>query len=204
MPSKLQGKWNIIALLNTTQQIAFDRFEYAKRDIPVSAIQIQKVTVYDGKQPGTGNRTTFFIKSHSWPQYWPYFTKKDSRGRIRTYQRTTSHEYQVIIQLDYLTLSTPVRLRTGADKKWIFEVNPTLIKSKKNPYGQYLSIGDYNAKNGINGDMFFAHSWNRKIDDCLFGRNYAGWAPEKYSTCFLTKHEIACIEHLMEAGIFTK
>jgi hypothetical protein len=200
MPSKLQNNWSISALLQVTQQLALNRFEYAARDVVRSAVHIQKITVYDGKDPGTGSRTVYKVRSKSWPQYYPYLTQKDSRGRARTYQRTYFHEYDVIISMDFLTLITPIKIRTGADKKWIFNPNPALIKSKTNKYGQYLSVGDYNAKMGINGDMFFAHSFNRKIEGCLYGRNYANKAPEKYPTCFLTKHEIVVIETLMESG----
>ncbi len=205
MPSPLKGKWTIGLLLNVTYQYQFNRFEYAARDIPLSRIQVQKILVYDGNNPGTGSRTIYRIRSRSWPQYYPYYTKFDSRGRARTYQRTTFHEYDVIIALDYLTISTPIRLRTGSDKKWEFNPPKQLIKSKENKYAPYLSVGDYNAKkNECNGDFFFAHSYNRKMDDCLYGRNYAGWQPEKYKTCFLTKHEISCVERLLNNGVLKK
>jgi hypothetical protein len=205
MPSKLKGKWNLSNLLDITSQVAFSRFEYAARDVKKSLIRIVKTLVYDGKNPGQGSRTVFTIQSTSFPQYWPYYTKYDKWGRVRTYQKKYSHQYQVIVKLDYLTLSTPVKLRTGSDKKWKFQVPEYMIKSKKNPYAPYLSVGDYNAQAlGVNGDFFFAHSYNRAVEGCLYGRNYADKAPEKYPTVFLGKHEIAVIEVLMNRGYLSK
>jgi hypothetical protein len=204
VPEKIWTKWNINLLFQSTAQVAQSRFEYAQRDCPPSVIQIQKITVYDGKSPGE-SRTTFKIVSRSWPQYFPYYTKYDNRGRSRTYQRTTFHEYLVTISLDALSLATPVKLRTGSDKKWIFDPNPALIRTKNNPLAPYLSVGDFNAKTyGINADHFFTQSYNRYVSGCLFGRNYAKYAPKNYKIPFLMKHEINCLLQMMNRGYFTK
>lgn len=207
MPSKLKGYWTINKLLNVTYQTHTNRFEYAARDVTKSLIRIKKITVYDGKHPGD-SRTRFDIMSYSYPQYAPYFTKYDSKGRLRTYQRTYRHQYQVIIQLDTLTINNSVKIRTGSDRKYDFKPNPNLIKSKTNPYGKYLSIGDYNIEvNGINPDFFFTNSFIRHEEGCLFGRNYANGFPAKANPLglpFLCKHEIVVVETLMERGKLTK
>ena len=204
MPSPLVNNWSIQTVMQITAEAYQSRYENMTRDVVKSAVHIKKVTVYDGKDPGTGSRTRFDIISQSWPQYYPYFTQKDARGRTRTYQRTTKHQYLVTIQMDFLTLTTPIKFRTGSDKKWDFNPNPALIKSKTNKYGQYLSVGDYNAKvTGVNGDFFFQQSYVRKIENCLFGRNYTNGFPSKMNPrglVFATKHELMCFITLMESG----
>jgi hypothetical protein len=45
----------------------------------VRVIRIEKTDVYDGKQPGQA-RTKFTIRTQSTPQYYPYYTKRDSQG----------------------------------------------------------------------------------------------------------------------------
>lgn len=208
MPSKLQGKWNIQNIIQITSEAYKSRFDYMARDVISSSVHIKRITVYDGKDPGVGSRTRFDITSQSWPQYYPYYTKKDSRGRERTYQRTTKHQYTVTIQMDYLTLTAPIKFRTGSDKKWEFNPNPALIKSKTNKYGIYLGIGDYNAQVlGVNGDFFFQQSYVRKMENCLFGRNHANSFPSKTNSkglVFATKHELKCFLTLMENGILKK
>jgi hypothetical protein len=207
MPSKLKGIWSINSILQITSEYYQNRFSNMIRDIPASAITIKKITVYDNKNLGEA-RTKFILSSYSWPQYWPYFTKYDNRGRLRTYQRTYKHEYEVTIQLNSLNINDQgIKLRTGADRKWISNISPSLIKSKKNPYGQYLSLGDFNSKMGINGDFFWRISYVRKIEDSLFGRNFAEGFPFKtnpHGINFLTKHELKAVISLLEAGIFKK
>ena len=64
------------------------RFSNLERDIIKSAIQIQSVSVYDYAHIGQKPRTKFIVKSYSYPQYYPYYTKHDKRGRTRSFQRT--------------------------------------------------------------------------------------------------------------------
>jgi hypothetical protein len=209
MPSKLAGVWSIQNLLDVTAQAAQTRFEYMIRDVVKSAVRIQKVTTYDGKNPGEGI-TKYVCQSSSYPQYYPYLTKKDSRGRARTYQRTHRHTYDVIIQVNTLSLSQAgVKIRTGANKRYNFYPDKNLIKSKKNPNGKYLSVGDYNiVVNGINPDHFFTQEYLRHADKCLYGKNYTNGPPDttrnKFQVPFLMKHELRVLITLMEAGIFTK
>lgn len=206
MPTKMVGAWSLSTLLQMTEQVAKSRFTYADRDVIKSAVQIKKITTYEGKNPLEG-KVKFEITSSSYPQYYPYYTKFDSRGRSRSYQRKYKHQYKVIIQADALTMTSPVRIRTGSDKSYEFHPNPNLIKSKKNPYGKYLSIGDYNImEKGVNPDFFFTNSYIRWVEKCLYGRNYANGFPKERNPLgvpFLNKHEIVVVETLLSAGVLT-
>lgn len=168
----------------------------------MKSITIQKVSVYDGKNPGE-DRTKFVITSYSYPQYAPYYTGKDVRGRKIKYQRTYKHEYQVTIQMDSLSIDDDrIHLRTGADAKWDFSE-----KGKGKWVGKGRSkrfIEGTNIKRGINGDFFFRLSWIRKQAGLLYGRNYAGWFPKVTNPMgiqFLTKHELRVLQVLMDRGI---
>lgn len=199
----MSGKWTIDSLLNITSQVALNRFEFAARDVIKSAIHIKKVTVYDGKSIGT-SRTKFIAESSSFPQYFPYYTKKDSRGRTRAYQRKYRHTYQCILQVDWLSTKTPCKIRIGSEKEWVKSPPASLIKSKINPYGQYLSVGDYNiVVNSINPDLLFVSEWYRSQEGCLFGRNRTKYPPKSgFGVPILTKHEINFLEVMLNYGIF--
>jgi hypothetical protein len=178
-----------------------NRFDYKDRDV-LKSIAIQKVSVYDGKNPGE-DRTKFVITSYSYPQYAPYYTGKDVRGRKIKYQRTYKHEYQVTIQMDSLSIDDDrIHLRTGADAKWDFTE-----KGKGHWTGTGRNrkfIEGTNIKRGINGDFWFRLSWIRKEAGILYGRNYAEWFPKTtnpHGIQFLTKHELMVIEILMNRGI---
>ena len=198
MPKSIQNKEHLTLrkLLQNTYVHVQNRFEYRKRDV-VKQIKVQKITQY----PVTGGtRTSFKIISSSYPQYYPYYTKKDSRGRKRRFQRTYRHEYEVVIQLDELSVDTDkFKIRTGRDAKWDFSVKG---KSKKDGKGRIIEGS--NIQRGINGDHFFRLSWLRWNSGILFGKNYANGPPtktNKFGIHFLTKHEINVIEVLMNKGI---
>lgn len=205
MPSKFKSLWTLNSLIQISNQVAFNRLEYAFRDIPKSAIQIKKVNTYNGKNPESGSKTLFYIQSHSWPQYAPFYTRFDKKGRTRVYQRSVKHIYQVIIKMDYLNINAPVQLRTGTNKKPVTFVSSNLIKSKKNPYGLYLSLGDFIAKfQGINLDHYYRQEHIRAVEGCLFGKDLCGSTPSDVKTPWLTKHEWRVIEVLLEQGILSK
>lgn len=173
-----------------------NRYKYAERDF-VKLVTIREVKVYDGKTPGKA-RTKFVIESSSWPQYYPYFTKKDSRGRTRTYQRTYRHQYDVTIQLDRLSINVPFKGRTGADRVWRFN-----SKTIKNSNTQKLEESE-NIKLGINGDFFFRCSFVWKDEGILFGRNYANGPPVKVNPkniVFADKHFLNAVTTLMRMGV---
>jgi hypothetical protein len=83
----------------------------------VKVIRVEKVAVYDGKKPGEA-RTKFVIRTQSTPQYAPYYTKRDARGRTRKKQMKFHHQYQVVIQLDRLSIDVPFKGRVGAEGRW--------------------------------------------------------------------------------------
>lgn len=203
MATSLKGKWSIKTLMQITNEVASSRFFTKERDVIRSAIQIKKFKVFDGKNPKKA-KIHFQIYSASFPQYYPYYTKYDSRGRERSYQRTYRHEYLVQISLERLSINTPIKIITGSDKKYVFNVSKNLIRSKQNPHGRYLSVGDYNIEVwGINPDHFFTQSWIRKQEDCLFGRNFANGPPIKANPSmvpFCGKHELLCLETLINSG----
>jgi hypothetical protein len=202
MPRSIRNPkgWTIRKLVQNTHHHMPSRFDYRDRDV-LKSIIIKEVHVYDGKNPGE-DRTTFKIESRSYPQYYPYYTKKDKRGRERSKQRTYRHEYEVIIQVDSLSIDDDrIKLRTGADAKWDFSTRGSTKKVGKGR-NQRIVEGS-NIKRGLNGDHFFRLSYIRKQDGILYGRNYAGWFPKKTNPQgiqFLTKHELRVIEILMNRG----
>ncbi len=203
MPRSIRNPkgYTIKKLVQNTWTHKQNRFRYRERDV-LKSIIIKEVNVYDGKEPGEA-RTTFKIESRSYPQYYPYYSRLDVRGRPRTKQRTYRHEYEVVIQMDSLSINDDrIKLRTGRDAKWDFSE-----RGKGKWVGKGRSrrfIEGSNIKREINGDHFFRLSFIRSQDSLLYGRNYAGWFPKQtnpYGIHFLTKHELRVVEVLMNRGI---
>jgi hypothetical protein len=201
MPRSIQnpGDYTLKQLIQNTHHHMQNRFEYMKRDV-IKRIQIREVKVYNGLNPGE-SRTTYKITSSSYPQYYPYYTPKDSRGRSRGSQRTYKHEYDVIIQMDELSLDTTrFKIRTGSDAKWDFSPRGS---SKKDKRTGRVTEGT-NIKRGLNGDHFFRLSYLRKEAGYLYGKNFANRPPVKTNKKmihFLTKHELRVLEILVNRGI---
>ena len=203
MPYSIRNSQGITLryLLNNTFVHMRSRYDYAERDV-LKRIIIKKVSVYDGKNIGEA-RTRFDIISSSYPQYYPYYTKKDSRGRPRTKQRTYKHPYDVIIQMEELSLDCDaIKLRTGADAKWDFTNAGKGYWMGKGRNKHWIE--GTNVKRGINGDFFFRCSYLRAQAGILFGRNFAEWPPRKTNPkmiLFLTKHELNAIRILVNKGL---
>ena len=200
MPRSIRNPegWTLRKLLQNTYHHMGNRFDYMERDV-LRSIVIQEVSVYDGREPGE-KRTKFIIKSSSYPQYRPYYSGKDVRGRTIRYQRTYKHEYEVTIQMDSLSIDDDrIHLRTGADAKWDFSPRG---KGKWVGTGRARRFQEgTNIKRGVNGDFFFRISWVRKQAGLLYGKNYAGWFPKVTNPKviqFLTKHELRVIQSLMD------
>lgn len=200
MPSSIQNPEGLTLrkLISNTFHHMRNRVDYMNRDV-LRSVKIKKVSVYDGKNPGKA-RTKFIIESRSYPQYYPYYTRRDSRGRPRSRQRSYRHEYDITIQLDSLSLdSDRIKLRTGADAKWDFG---EAGKTKKDSRGRIIE--GTNVKRGVNGDFFFRLSYIRKQSGILFGRNFANGPPihtNPNQIQFLTKHELQVIQYLVDTGI---
>lgn len=195
MPSTIQNKWTIKKLLQNSFHHKKDRFENKERDV-LRRIAIKKVSEYDITT--RKKRTKFIVESYSYPQYYPYYTAKDSRGRSRSFQRTYRHQYSVTIQLDRLSINVPVKLRTGADRAWDFSKAGSSSKS-----GNRIIEGT-NVKNGRNADFFFRLEYLYQHNGILFGRNWTNGPAKKTNPdniVFLDKHMINVLEILMRKGI---
>lgn len=203
MPRSIRNieNWTIRKLVQNTYHHFENRFDFKDRDV-LKSISIKKISAYNGKDPGK-DRTKFIVESSSYPQYPPYYTGKDIRGRDIQYQRTYKHHYDVTIQMDTLSLDDDrIHLRTGADAKWDFSEKG---KGKWVGKGRQRRFKEgTNILRGLNGDFFFRLSYIRKEAGLLYGRNYADWFPKVTNPNgiqFLTKHELRVIEILTNRGI---
>jgi hypothetical protein len=204
MPSPLSnpGGWTLRRLLTNTyaHQETRTRYKYKLQDM-VKVIRIEKTDVYDGKNPGQA-RTTYMIRTQSTPQYYPYYTKLDSRGRLRKRQMKYRHEYATTIQLDRLELDTPPKIRVGSSAKWDFSPRG---KTRKIKQGRIIKIIEgSNYIRGINADFWFRCMWLYHEAGILFGRNYTNGPPVKANPngiLFLPKHALCICEFLMNRGI---
>ena len=197
MPALIRNPsgWTLKKLIQNTYRHMENRFDYKDRDV-LKGIRIKKVYQYNLSK--NVKRTTYIIESYSYPQYYPYYTKKDSRGRERTYQRTYKHQYDVTISLDRLSINAPVKLRLGSNAMWDF--TPRGRSKKINGRVQEGT----NVKRGINGDFFFRCSYLYKQHGILYGENKANGAPVKANPkmiVFLPKHILNVVEVLMNRGI---
>jgi hypothetical protein len=204
MPSPLSnpGGWTLRRLIQNTYAHleTKTRFKYQIRDM-VKVIRIEKTDVYDGKNPGQA-RTKFTIRTQSTPQYSPYYTKKDARGRSRKRQIKHKNQYQVIIQLDKLSIDMPVKIRVGAMGKWDFGPNGKDRRVKKNR--TFVIIPGTNTVKGLNGDFFFRCSWLYRREGILFGRDWTSGPPvvtNPKGILFLPKHALSVSEYLMNRGV---
>ncbi len=194
--SLINNRWTLKRLIQNTHMHDYSksRLSYKIRDM-VKTIRVEKRNEYQIREDVW--RTSFRITTQSYPQYYPYYTRKDSQGRPRQSQRTYKHTYETIIQLDSLSINVPVKLRLGADKKWRFN-----SKTRKLPNGRIIESD--NIKNGINGDFFFRCEYVYKKEGILFGRNWANGPPTKrnpQNIVFLPKHLLSVVETLMNRGI---
>lgn len=203
MPNTIRNtkKWTIRKLIQNTYHHKRNRFDNMDRDV-LKSIVVKKVSVYNGKEPGK-DRTKFIIQSSSYPQYAPYYSGKDVRGRPIKYQRTYKHQYEVTIQMDSLSIDDDrIKLRTGADAKWDFS------KAGKSSYSgtgrNRRLVEGSNIKRGLNGDFFFRLSFLYQQEGILFGRNFANGPPVKtnpMNIVFLDKHLIRTLQTLIDRGI---
>lgn len=196
MPVLIKNDWTLRKLIQNTYHFYPNRFDYRVRDT-VKAVSIEEVHEYDVRV--NQSRIYFRIKTHSYPQYYPYYTKTDLRGRPRKYQRTYGHEYQVILQLENLSVNVPFKGRVGADKRWRFdrEGRPRKMSNGRVKEGTNQILG-------INGDFFFRCSWVWYHQGILFGRHWTNGPPNKVNPRMITfapKHFIAVIDFLLKKGI---
>lgn len=204
MPRSIRNAQGITLrkLINNTYIYMKNRFDYSERDV-LRRIVIRKVSVYDGKNPGEA-RTRYDIQSFSYPQYPPYYmSNKTKWGHPRTKQRTYKHQYDIIIQMEKLSLDCDaIKLRTGADAKWDFTKSGKGYWQGKGRNKRWIEGS--NIKRGINGDFFFRSSYLFHEAGILFGRNFADGPPRKTNPkgiLFLDKHMINTIKILVNKGL---
>jgi len=203
MPYSIKNSygWTLRKLVQNTYVHMHSRFDYKERDV-LKSVSVRAINVYDGLNPGEAS-TKYIIRSSSHPQYAPYYTKKDNRGRPRKYQRTYKHEYDVTIQLDKLSLDTTgIKLRTGSDAKWDFSQGAKGFYTGKGRNRRYVE--SKNVKRGINGDFFFRLEWLYSKNEILFGRDWTNGPPNVVNPkkiMFLDKHMLHTIEYLTNRGI---
>jgi len=199
MPSPIQNSWTLTKLLQNTYQYQRNRFNYKIRDY-VSALHVEQIKVYDGKNPGEA-RTKFIIRTQSTPQYSPYYTRLDRWGRRRSRQNKYKHQYNVTIQLDELSMHVPFKGRIGNLGKWDF--SPAGKPKKVNG----LVIEGKNVLRGLNGDFFFRCEWLWHEEGILFGRTWTNRPPRITNPAkiiFAPKHMLAAIQLLMLYGVLEK
>ena len=209
MPPLIQG-FTVRQLIYGTYTFFRGRVENAERD-SVKVLQIQKVSVYDGLAPGEA-RTKYVIRSQSNPQYYPYYQPKDTRGRPHKAQRTTYHQYDVVIQMDKMHVDSPIRFRTGADCRWIFGPKARAQwaprpKGASRDRQRRLLREDVNVARGRNGDFFFRLEYVLWNAGNLFGRNWTNGPPNQTNPQqipFFDKHAWTVIQYLIMKGHIQK
>lgn len=219
----MSKRFTIKEVLQITKQYVPNRYEYMKRDVVkrVYIKQVKEVQRHD--IPGKPReRIKYEIVSKSYPQYAPYYTGKDKRGRPIRYQRTISHHYDIILEIDRLSINTSNwRMRVGSGRKW--EKKPpqskvkTIYKGNRKRWSKdrqalhrkkapYLDAGDYNSRvKGIMGDFHFRQAWAYHIHGHLYGRQYGGNIPSPITNpknvVFFDKHQLNFINSLMNRGV---
>jgi hypothetical protein len=108
------------------------------------------------------------------------------------------HYYQVIIQLDKLSIDTPFKGRVGALGRWDF----TSAGRSRRVKGKVIE--GTNIQKGLNGDFFFRCSYVWKKNGILFGRDWTNGQPPVHvnpqQIVFAPKHFLSCVEYLMNTG----
>ena len=193
--------WTIRKLIQNTYTNMHSRIEYKDRDV-LKYVYLAKVSVYDGKKPGEA-KTKYVIHSFSYPQYYPYYTKKDNRNRPRKYQRTYKHKYDVTIQMKTLSLDeTDIKIRTGSDCKVDFSKEGRGHFTGKGRNKRYIEGN--NIKKGRNLDFFFRLEYLYSYLGILYGRNWTNGPALKANPkniVFLDKHALSVLEYLVNRGI---
>ena len=218
MANVIEGKFSLLDVLRITKQEYNNRFDFKERDVLKQVIikQIKTLNPDRPKEP----TIRYTVETRSYPNYPPYLKK----GKI--VQRRIRHEYEIIMELDKLSLKTKTwKVRLGSGKKWIEKPSQSMIHSiyrenlshwskeriasHRAKRGLYENVGDYNARVlGINGDWCFRCSYVFHHFGHHFGRNYWGFTPAHImnpdNIPFFPKHILRLIEFLMGRGILTK
>jgi hypothetical protein len=203
MPSPIKNNWTLRKLITNTymHKETRTRFVYKQRDM-VKGIRIEEIKTYNGKILSDNAKTKFVIRTQSTPQYYPFYTPKDARGRPRKRQIKFKHQYAVTIQLDELSLDVPFRGRTGSQGRW--DMTPAGRDRCVKKGRTFVIIPGTNTIRGINGDFFFRSSYIWRREFILFGRDWTNGQPpihtNPHRVVFASKHFLAACQLLMERG----
>lgn len=200
MPRAIRTDWTIRRILtNTYASPQFNnRYEYRDRDV-IKQIRIKEVRILKGAS-GNAPQIKYVVQSSSYPQYRPYYSPTDSRGRPRSYQRSYKHQYDVTIELSRLSIDVPFKARVGADRKWRFNSRTTRDTNGK-------LIESENIKLGINGDWWFRCQWVWAQAGILYGHDWTNGPPVNVNSnlvVFAPKHFISVCEQLINRGFLKK
>lgn len=117
MPTVINGSFTVQQALENTRKYFKTRMKNAKRD-KVKVVKVKQVK-YFKKDRKNMPLVKYIIETRSIPQYKPYFTGKDSRGRKRKSQRKVKHNYDLTFEIDQMTIYSPNwRLAVGSMRIW--------------------------------------------------------------------------------------
>lgn len=103
--------------MQNTHQHKRNRFDYRDRDV-LKRVTIKKVVTLNPDRPSAPS-VRYEATTYSYPQYKPYYTGKDKRGRTVKYQRTTKHQYDITFTCDRLSLNTTEwKMVVGSVRQW--------------------------------------------------------------------------------------
>lgn len=195
-----------------------NRYKYAERDCIKSIVIEQRIKLKTDRLNQV--ETKFRIKSFSYPQYGNYLKLVNKKRGYKT-QRTVRHQYDVIIELDRLSINTKVfKLRVGSQKypqkapqhliDSIYREN--LKKWSKDKIFQhrkikhsYVNSGDWESSVlGINQDWLYRSEFVMSKLNLLYGVCRAQTAPVETNSSmlpFLNKHILNVLQVLLKRGI---
>lgn len=119
------GDLTITEVMQNTYRHFPTRFQTRRRDV-VKRIEVKEVKTVERHdvQGEPRVRTSYWIISKSWPNYPPYLRQ----GRTR--QRRIPHYYDIMLEMDELSLTTKNwRMRVGSGRKWVEHPPQSQIKS---------------------------------------------------------------------------
>jgi len=115
--NRSSGQFTLKEVFLITNKLYHNRIEFKNRDV-VKRITIKEIKQINIDHPSRINNF-YRIVSKSFPQYYPYFTQTDRRGRPRRFQRTTAHYYDCVLEMNQLSLNNKIwKARIGSGKRW--------------------------------------------------------------------------------------
>lgn len=122
------GDYSLQKVLEFTQKFYKNRYDYRDRDVlkRVTIKERKEINLRDPSRP----QHRFQIETYSYPQYGNYIKMTGRSGRERQYQRTVRHQYDQVLTVKELSLSTTTwQYRIGSQKKWVKKPPQKKIKS---------------------------------------------------------------------------